>query len=1108
MLKFLTGTYFPAKKLYINEKIRSLTENGERVYLIVPEQSSFDRDRDFLFTYGEKISNRLTVTSFTHLSRDVLEDNGFNVKPEADEAAKNVFMSIAVEECADELDIYKKYGAKAVLVKKLLSEYAEIKGAGLSSDELHKVSSVLPDGILKKKTKETAMIFSAYEASLTGRFSDTSDNIFVMTEFLKNNSIFSDAIIFFDDFRGFTGAQIKLMTEIIAQAKECYISVFAPDSVNPYDSEAFLHAVNNCRKIRAGVSTRGISCTEEKILSAHPVKPLDALRLSLFCSEKDVYEGNTSDVTVICAGDKYAECDVAAIEIKKLLEAGMRCRDISVIERSGAYTKSLTASLKKYGIPVFEDKRIPLSEYPLVKMLLSAVNIAAYGFSTEEVFSYLKTGITGIGTEECAALENYVFIWQIDKGGWLKNFSENPDGFGEKETEETAKKLAEINIVREKAINPILKLKKKLEKKEGDISCRAVYEFLLEINASENFLQYAKELYEEGNEAAAIECASVWDKVTESLDALYGCVADRGISPIRFCELLKIILSSGDIGRIPAGIDEIVIGKAGHTRHIEPKAVFVLGCNEGCFPMAPSVGGVFTAAEKRILSSNSFVLENIPENIYAEERMIAYCALTNATERLFVSYSRADTSGNELQKSEIITETEKTVPGTLHINDRSLNAFDRIGSTETAFEQCAVLFGENSEMSASLKKYIEETSFASRLFSLDAAANKTPARISDEKTAETLFGTDMYISPSKAEIYHTCAFRYFCQYGMNLKKLRVADLDARINGLLIHHLLEQILILKTNKELISLSEDELKKLISDITEAFIEDFMGGREGKSVLLNRSLDRTKETAFAILSRMILEFSESRFETVDVELNIGKDGDIKPYEIKLPDGGSITVGGKVDRVDVMDDGGKAYVRVVDYKTGGKDFKLSDVFDGLNMQMLIYLMCIWENGKGRYGDVVPAGILYVPANNSGANLGRREGDDEISAQRLKNGRMNGMILEDMTVLEGMEKGCAGRFINAYIDKKGVMKGTFLSLNGFRNLHKKIDSILTEMGMKLHAGEIAALPVIASADKSPCIYCDYKDICRRQDTDECRTPLGISHAEATELLKGCEENG
>ncbi|MBR3768039.1 MAG: PD-(D/E)XK nuclease family protein [Clostridia bacterium] len=1108
MLTFLTGTYFPSKKIYINEKIRSLLEDGERVYLIVPEQSSFDRDRDFLLTYGEKLSNKLTVTSFTHLSRDVLEDNGLRVMPEADEAARNVLMSLAAEECAEELDIYRRHSAKGTLVKKLLGEYSEIRQAGLDTNDIFKVSALLPEGILKQKTGELARIFSVYESFLTDRFSEAADNLAVMTRFLKENNIFRNSYVFFDDFRGFTGAQIKLIGEIISGAKESSISVFAPDSVTSYDSEAFSHAVRNCRKIRSLATLRGIKCEEVKISEPHPVAALDALRSSLFCTEKEVYEDEAPPVTISTASDKYSECDMVALQINKLLEEGYRCRDISVCERSGGYAKALAASLKKYGIPVFEDKRVPLTEYPLVKMLLSALNIAAYGFSTDEVFSYIKTGITGIDTIGCSELENYVYIWQIDKRSWVRPFTGHPDGFGEKENDSTKERLININAVREKLTAPLIALRKKLEKNEAGYSCRAVFEFLTEIGASENFLSYAKSLFESGNEAAAIECSAVWDTVMESLDALHEAVSGRSVSPRRFYELFKIILSSGDIGRIPAGIDQIVIGTAGRTRHLEPRAVFVLGCNEGVFPETPVSGGLFTSSERRILSKNDFPLENIPENIYAEERMIAYSVLTNATEKLFVSYSRADSTGAKAEPSEIIGEIEKILPFAVKADDRNLSPVDKIGSEESAFEQCAALFGENNTVSASLKEYVSTSAMSDRLGAVKSAAEKAPAKIENCENAVALFGENMYMSPSKAEVYYTCAFKYFCQYGMNLKKLRIADLDARINGLLIHHLLENILISKSNKELTLLSENELRELISDITEDFISEFMGGRDDKSVLLNRSLDRTKETAFAILSRMIQEFSESRFETVDVELNIGSDGEITPYNIALPDGGSITVGGKVDRVDVMNDSGKAYIRVVDYKTGGKDFKLSDVFDGLNMQMLIYLMCIWTNGVERYGDIVPAGILYVPANNSGSTLSRRDGIEKIEEQKLKNGRMNGMILEDMRVLEGMEKGCKGRFINAYIDKKGVMKGTFLSLNGFRALHEKIDSVLREMGMGLHTGNIAAMPLIASEDKSPCIYCDYKDICRRSSGDEHRTPLNVSHAKAVELLKGSEENG
>ncbi len=1108
MLTFLSGTYFSAKKKYIYEKICSLLENGERVYLIVPEQSSFDRDRDFLMTYGERMSNLLTVTSFTHLSRDVLEENGLKVKPEADEAARNVFMSLAAEECADELSIYKKHGSRPGLVKTLLEEYAEIKREGLSVPELFKVSSALPDGILKQKTLELAKIFSAYEAMLTVRFSDETDNIRVMTQYLEENCFFSDATVFFDDFRGFTGVQIKLMTEIISQSRESFVSVLCPDSCNAYDSEAFLHAVKNCRRLRAQVSLRGIKCNEIKTDSCHPVESLCSVADSLFCTEKNVYANKTDAVTVLSAPDKYTECDLCALEIAELLKNGYRCKDISVTERTGSYVKTLSSSLRKYGIPVFEDKRVPLTEYPLIKMVLTAIGISVFGYSSEEIFSYLKTGITGITPLECAELENYAYIWQIDGRAWLRPFREHPDGFGEEETAKSAEKLIRLNKIREKLIAPIEKLKKKLENNSGEYSCRAVFEFLVDTDAAANFLSYAKELFEKGNEAAAIECSGVWDMLTQSLDALHEVIEGRAVTPRRFCELLKIILSSGDVGRIPAGIDEIVIGTAGRTRHLEPKVVFVLGCNDGVFPKAPVSSGLFTSSERRILSSHDFNLENIPENMYAEERMIAYSVITNAVERLYVSYSSADASGNEIMPSEIITEINTIVPFSRKKNYGELTPVDKIASKESAFEQFAELYGNADKLSASLKEYVRSYVDSKRYEAVKAAADKAPAEIKDRNTAVALFGEDMYISPSKAEVYYSCPFKYFCRYGLSVEKPRIADLDARINGLLIHHLLEHILEDISNKELCAMSEDKLKTLISDITEDFISVFMGGRDGKSVLLGRSLDKTKEIAFDILSRMIAEFSESSFETEDVELSIGENGDIKPYKLDLPDGGSITVGGKVDRVDVMKNNGKAYVRVVDYKTGGKDFRLGDVFAGLNMQMIIYLMCIWENGKERYGEIVPAGILYVPANNSGSSLGRHASDDEISEAKLKNGRMNGMILEDMTVLQGMEKSCSGRFINAYVDSKGVMKGAFLSLNGFRNLKKKTDEMLINMGASLHNGRIEAVPLFKSEDKSPCRYCDYKEICRRDPGDIHNAPPELSHSAAAELLNGSEEDG
>ena len=1109
MLKFITGTYFTAKKEYINSEIHRLLLAGEKVYLIVPEQSSFERDRDFLFTYGEKLSNQLTVTSFTHLSRDIPDEYGLRAKPEADEAARSVIMSLAADECADNLDIYRKYTGKPALVKNLLGEYGEIKQAGLSIAELCEVSRGLPESTLRNKTRELAGIFSAYEALITDRFSDATDNIPVMTEFLKENPVFKDSYVFFDDFRGFTGAQIKLIAEIASQTRECFVSVYAPDSVSAYDSTAFRHAVSNCRKLRAALTLKGIDCREEKIEETHPDKALFALSSSLFCGEKEAYEEKTGSVTITAAENMYRECDTAALQIKALLESGYRCRDIAVYDRDGSYARTLSASLKKYGVPVFRDKRVSLFEYPLVRMILSAVSVAAYGFRTEEIFNFIKTGITDISTQECALLENYVYVWQTESTGWTREFTGHPEGYGEKETPQAMALLERINDIRSRVIIPLSALRRNLENTEGGNPCKALFQFLVNINAAENFRMYAQQLYESGFEATAIECSAVWDTVMQSLDALYEVIKDKRVGAARFCELLKIIFSAVDIGRIPAGIDEIVIGQAGRTRHLEPRAVFVLGCNDGIFPRPPHNTGLFSSAEKRLLCANGFLLENISENIYAEERMIAYSVLTGAKEKLFVSYSENSADGAALQKSEIINEIAEILPGCTFVRSDNLSSFDRIGSAESAFEECASNYSENSVYSATLKEFAASSEFRDKFAAVKKAADNEPFRINDKKTATELFSQDMYISPSKAEVYYSCAFRYFCQYGMKIKKLRAADLDARINGLLIHHILEKILLSRKNKELTLMSMFELTAEVDRITEEFIVEFMGGREDKSALLNRSLDKAKETAVAILLRMIKEFEVSRFETVAVELEIAHGKDIEPYVIKLPDGGSVTVSGKVDRLDVYSDEGKAYLRVVDYKTGGKDFKLGDVFSGLNMQMLIYLMCLWDNGKEKYGDTVPAGIMYVPANNSGEQLGRNASAEDVEKQRLANGRMNGMLLEDEKIIDAMEEGCEGRFINAFIDKKGQLQGTLLSYEGFRLLHEKIDSMLTEMGLSLHDGEIAAVPVMGTSSYNhTCTYCDYKDICRRTESDEVRALRTIKHGDAVRMLRGSENNG
>lgn len=83
-----------------------------------------------------------------------------------------------------------------------------------------------------------------------------------------------------------------------------------------------------------------------------------------------------------------------------------------------------------------------------------------------------------------------------------------------------------------------------------------------------------------------------------------------------------------------------------------------------------------------------------------------------------------------------------------------------------------------------------------------------------------------------------------------------------------------------------------------------------------------------------RLSQELLQSKFVPKEFELPIDNQSKVKPLELKTPDGHHITVQGIVDRLDVYERDGEKFVRVIDYKSGGKEFKLSDIYYGLNMR------------------------------------------------------------------------------------------------------------------------------------------------------------------------------
>ena len=146
-------------------------------------------------------------------------------------------------------------------------------------------------------------------------------------------------------------------------------------------------------------------------------------------------------------------------------------------------------------------------------------------------------------------------------------------------------------------------------------------------------------------------------------------------------------------------------------------------------------------------------------------------------------------------------------------------------------------------------------------------------------------------------------------------------------------------------------------------------------------------------------------SDFQPMAFELGFGgKDGQLPA--ITVTEGATtLSVGGKVDRVDGWLKDGKLYLRVVDYKTGKKAFDLTDVRYGLGIQMLLYLFTLQREGGSYFGrPVEPAGVLYMPARDIILQADRALPPDKIEDMLRRELRRTGMLLGEPEALTAME--------------------------------------------------------------------------------------------------------
>lgn len=1102
MLHLILGTAGSGKTHWIYDRLQSLPPETEAL-LLVPEQFSFESERTMLSLPKPR---RAEVLSFSRLCDRVFKRYGGIAGTPLGDGEKLLLVARAVRQTKEQLQIYRRQVRNVDFYRHVLSVITECKYSGISPARLMEASVRLPEGTLRKKLRELAAIAAAYEALVAASYIDPEDQLERLYDLLEEHPFWQNKTVFIDSFKDFTAPQKKLLAQMFGKARDVYLTLCADGLSIRHNLELFANTKGLAADCIRMANQQGVPVGAPVVLTQNRRAATDGLAAmeAILAGRDSLYTDSCNEITICSNTDRYDESEYVASAICRLTrEEGYRYRDITVIARDPSlYDGILDAAFERYGIPYFSDRRRPLSHQPLTAFALKAMEIASKGWDSDTLLSLLKTGLAGLTADQIAQLENYVFTWNIRGSDWLRSFDHHPDGTGAGQPQ--AAVTDRLNRLREHIVQPLSALRESCRTKT---TCQgfatALYDLITRMKVFDALTALARQLAADGHAFEGEDVARSYELFIGVLDQMVRTLGNAPLTAGEFTELMQITLAGTDMGKIPQGIDQVVIGAADRTRPARPKAVFLLGANQGSFPAVPASGGLLTDRDRMALNQVDLPLSDHCEFDTVEEQFLFYNAACQAEERVYFTYLTA-AGGQPLSPSMPVMTLCRAMPGCRCLageEEARQNPLSRIHAVGPALELLARRSGQNDPFTGSLFAYFQE--HHPKTLALLQQALSPPCCTLSRENAQTLFGRDMTISPSGVEVYHKCRFFYFCRYGLRVQPRLPVGLDVLSRGTLIHYVLEHMLKRHGSKGLSCLSAGQMQSNIHSMLLQYVEEEMGGLEEKPPTFRFRLTRIEALLVSLLTHMAAEMQNSEFVTAACELNISKQGEVSPMTIALPQGGTLSVVGVVDRLDTFVRDGITYFRVVDYKTGIKTFSLHDIYYGIGLQMLIYLYSIEENGIQFGEHRYPAGILYMPARRTSVAETKEEEREKELAKAL---RMKGLILDAPEVLHAMDPAMSGLYLPLSFNKNGTpcVSHSLASLEFFGKTHQAIRQLLYEMGACLQRGEITCDPLDpAGSDEDACRYCDYQSACPLGGEGIHRKVPKLTGAQVNQLLKG-----
>ena len=1090
MLKLILGRAGCGKTTAVLERLCQAGRERRQV-LMVPEQQSHQAERALCKAGGDGVSLYAEVLSFSRLANRVFLAAGGAGEPELDSGGRLLLMYQAVKAVSPELTVYARPSRRPAFLENLLATVDELKSCCVQPQLLLQAGEEVegPEG---DKLRDLGLICGAYQALTARTALDPRDRLTRTAEKLSACPWARDMDLWLDGFTDFTPQQGEVLAQLMAQAHQMTVTLTCDHLEEDEEGTGiFSPARRTAAMLLRLAKERGISCEVETLSGncSFRVPALEKVEQELFGpqGEPACCEGA---VELHRALTPRSEVEWAASRIRTLVrEEGLRYRDIEVAARDFASYQPLIESVfPRYQVPVFASAMTDILEKPILTLVTAALETVAGGYRYDDVFRYLKTGLTDLPEEDRDLLENYALKWNLRGSRWTqtKPWNMHPRGYGFPMTEEDKALLERLDRARRQVAEPLELLRENTNKtREGQAI--ALYSFLENIGLPERLEERVAALREREQPALAEEYRQLWEIVCGGLEQCAQLLGETPMELEEFAALFRLVLSQYDVGTIPVSLDRVTAGETTRQTGQHGKVLFLLGADDASIPQVSTPAGLLSDDDRSLLASYGLELNQTARDLLYREMTTVYLTCARPTRKLIVSWPGQSGAGEErrpcflverlrLLFSDLVVEREEDLYGRFRLQ-APLPALEQAGRSQSAHDALLAL-----------------PEYAPMVERLDRAARWERGRLS-RPAVERLYGHRVPMSASRMDKYKSCHFSYFMRYGLQAEPRKPAGFTAPEYGTFVHYVLEHVL--KDNAfqqttlpgwedEQDQARRDRVAELTRQAVERYIREELGGLEQQSERFQYLFRRLLRSVQAVVDNVTQEIWASKFRPISFELGFGSGKDLPPVELTVGDV-TLSITGFVDRVDGWEKDGRLYLRVVDYKTGRKSFDLTEVWNGLGLQMLLYLFTLEDRGEQFYGKPVEgAGVLYLPARDAIIKGSRSMSDDAWRKQLDKELTRSGLVLSDPAVLDAMEEpGEKGyRFLPLKVSKStGEISGEALATaEQLGKLGGHIQKVLEEICQEIAQGNIAADPFWRGPEKNACRYCDYAQACHFEE--------------------------